>query len=400
MVTFYTKLIIHIKRSSLKQFSNPTLHQPINQNLKTSQRHPSNELNYHEYIYNQLYTLNRKNINNFSNNSTKFYLNNSPTETTINGSLQNTGETTNSHKFKNKTGSIKSRFSMNTSKLSQSYNWLTSNFCCCLTTPERDRARRQSTYNRKNRNNSYNSVININFRKCILSVPADNTSVSSFYGNGEKRFTDYRACKNDDHNNYELNTLNESAAGEIKPVNFRNRSNRTLSTGVTNHRRNSNVHNKLKRRNASFSFRSNSLLSRTTKSNSFFYAQKNEQNCESLNYQNLRIKRNRKAARMLGILIAAFTICWLPFTVVYPLSQFYPNLLPDYVHAIIWWLGYLNSSINPFLYVYSNRNIRRSVRNLFYTRFLYLFCRNKNKRNDSLTHNTSTRRIIGRHNNY
>ena len=79
---------------------------------------------------------------------------------------------------------------------------------------------------------------------------------------------------------------------------------------------------------------------------------------ENSSYQNLRLKRNRKAARMLGILVAAFSICWLPFTIYYPLSQFYPNLLPHGANIVIWWMGYLNSTINPFLYVYSNKNIR------------------------------------------
>ena len=75
-------------------------------------------------------------------------------------------------------------------------------------------------------------------------------------------------------------------------------------------------------------------------------------------YRQLRLKRNRKAARMLGLLVAAFLICWLPYTICYPLSQFWPDLIPNYATIIIWWMGYLNSTINPFLYVYSNKNIR------------------------------------------
>lgn len=79
---------------------------------------------------------------------------------------------------------------------------------------------------------------------------------------------------------------------------------------------------------------------------------------EVSNYQNLRLKRNRKAARMLGLLVASFTICWLPYTIVYPFCQFYKTVLPNWFVSIVWWMGYLNSTINPFLYVYSNKNIR------------------------------------------
>lgn len=79
---------------------------------------------------------------------------------------------------------------------------------------------------------------------------------------------------------------------------------------------------------------------------------------DSTDYRALRIKRNRKAARMLGLLVAMFSVCWLPFVIGYPLNYFQPGLFSTEVNLIIWWLGYLNSTINPFLYVYSNKNIR------------------------------------------
>lgn len=47
---------------------------------------------------------------------------------------------------------------------------------------------------------------------------------------------------------------------------------------------------------------------------------------ENSAYQKARIKRNRKAARMLGFLIAAFSVCWLPYCVSFPISQFLPDL--------------------------------------------------------------------------
>ncbi|RNA40681.1 histamine H1 receptor [Brachionus plicatilis] len=80
---------------------------------------------------------------------------------------------------------------------------------------------------------------------------------------------------------------------------------------------------------------------------------------ETSNYQNLRLKRNRKAARMLGLLVASFSICWLPYTIIYPFCQFYKTFFPNWFVSIVWWMGYINSTINPFLYVYSNKNIRQ-----------------------------------------
>lgn len=53
--------------------------------------------------------------------------------------------------------------------------------------------------------------------------------------------------------------------------------------------------------------------------------------------------------------------------------------MPNYVTLVIWWMGYMNSAINPFLYVYSNKNIRRSVRAVFCKRIVYS-CTSHNER--------------------
>ncbi|CAM4775349.1 unnamed protein product [Rotaria magnacalcarata] len=74
-----------------------------------------------------------------------------------------------------------------------------------------------------------------------------------------------------------------------------------------------------------------------------------------------RLRRNQKASRMLGILLAVFLICWLPFTISYPAMIFYPNQSSPLLESIIFWLGYVNSLLNPFLYVYSSRNFRQAV---------------------------------------
>ena len=361
MVTFYTKLIVHIKSSSLNHLSNQTLHLQENGSsikrcapTKLNQNFTLNEPSYHDFIYNQLYSLNRKSINTIAKNCKKYYLNNSPTEVSINNNF-----------LQNAIHNSKKSNSLNKQKL------------CCFSSSDKQQRKHSSA----RKNSSANNVININFRKCNLSIPADNVSVSSS-SSFEKR-AENKGLFND--NLYELD-------GTIKEPRLKTK---RVSYGDLAIRQ---------RNNSKPGFSTLSLKVRSLKiknrSNSLYYAQnsveQNFENCESFNYQSLRIKRNRKAARMLGILVAAFTVCWLPFCTIYPLSQFFPELLPGYVTAFIWWLGYLNSAINPFLYVYSNRNIRRSVKNLFLERLFNLFRSNTFRRN-SLNQNIS-RRSFARNN--
>jgi hypothetical protein len=40
---------------------------------------------------------------------------------------------------------------------------------------------------------------------------------------------------------------------------------------------------------------------------------------------------------------------------------FYPGKFPPEIESIIFWFGYVNSLLNPFLYVYSSRNFRQAI---------------------------------------
>lgn len=70
------------------------------------------------------------------------------------------------------------------------------------------------------------------------------------------------------------------------------------------------------------------------------------------------LKRERKAAKTLGLIMGVFLFCWLPFfcvNVAHPLKGYSIN--PLILEASMW-LGYANSSLNPFLYALFNKNYR------------------------------------------
>uniref|UniRef100_A0A8C6NI47 G-protein coupled receptors family 1 profile domain-containing protein n=1 Tax=Nothobranchius furzeri TaxID=105023 RepID=A0A8C6NI47_NOTFU len=72
------------------------------------------------------------------------------------------------------------------------------------------------------------------------------------------------------------------------------------------------------------------------------------------------MKREGKAAKTLGIIMGVFIIFWMPFFTLNIVDPF-----TDYsTEVVIWdvflWLGYINSSLNPFLYGLFNSCFRRA----------------------------------------
>ncbi|XP_016319084.1 5-hydroxytryptamine receptor 7-like [Sinocyclocheilus anshuiensis] len=90
-------------------------------------------------------------------------------------------------------------------------------------------------------------------------------------------------------------------------------------------------------------------------------------------------KREQKAAATLGIVVGAFTICWLPFFLLSTARPFICgtecSCVPLWVERTLLWLGYANSLINPFIYAFFNRDLRTTYRSLLSCRY-----RNINRR--------------------
>ncbi|KAF6209235.1 hypothetical protein GE061_014980 [Apolygus lucorum] len=78
-----------------------------------------------------------------------------------------------------------------------------------------------------------------------------------------------------------------------------------------------------------------------------------------------KMKRERKAARTLGIIMSAFLACWLPFFLWYLSTALCgPETCktPHVVVAIMFWVGYFNSALNPIIYAYFNREFRAAFK--------------------------------------
>ncbi|XP_035212157.1 alpha-2Da adrenergic receptor-like [Stegodyphus dumicola] len=75
--------------------------------------------------------------------------------------------------------------------------------------------------------------------------------------------------------------------------------------------------------------------------------------------------RERRATLILGLIMAAFILAWLPFFVLYVLEALCAscNIEPT-GFATAFWLGYCNSALNPIIYTIFNRDFRRAFKKI------------------------------------
>ena len=77
--------------------------------------------------------------------------------------------------------------------------------------------------------------------------------------------------------------------------------------------------------------------------------------------------RELKIAKMLGIVVLCFVICWLPFeiiNVVILIDEGVETCAVELADTVSCWLAYLHSSLNPLLYAFTGSEFRRAFRKL------------------------------------
>ena len=88
--------------------------------------------------------------------------------------------------------------------------------------------------------------------------------------------------------------------------------------------------------------------------------------------------KERKATKTLGVIMGAFTVCWLPFFILALIKPFcdHPSTcIPQWLNSLFLWLGYTNSFSNPIIYARFNRDFRGPFRQI-----LSCSCRGINSR--------------------
>ncbi|KAK2142435.1 hypothetical protein LSH36_954g00011 [Paralvinella palmiformis] len=78
-----------------------------------------------------------------------------------------------------------------------------------------------------------------------------------------------------------------------------------------------------------------------------------------------------KATVTLASVVLAFAICWVPYFVLFTAKPFLRSPINVHLDLFCLWLGYVNSSINPFLYAFYNSAFREGFVNVLCRRCPY-----------------------------
>ncbi|XP_044513658.1 5-hydroxytryptamine receptor 1A [Gracilinanus agilis] len=99
------------------------------------------------------------------------------------------------------------------------------------------------------------------------------------------------------------------------------------------------------------------------------FEKKNERNIEAK--RKMALARERKTVKTLGIIMGTFILCWLPFFIVALVLPFCESSchMPDSLGAIINWLGYSNSLLNPVIYAYFNKDFQSAFKKIVRCKF-------------------------------
>uniref|UniRef100_A0A1I8H4H3 Histamine H1 receptor n=1 Tax=Macrostomum lignano TaxID=282301 RepID=A0A1I8H4H3_9PLAT len=89
-----------------------------------------------------------------------------------------------------------------------------------------------------------------------------------------------------------------------------------------------------------------------------------QDNSESSFKRSSSLKKDIKAVRQLGVIMGAFTACFLPYFVIFVVVAFCHDCISSDLMLALTWVGYANSTLNPALYPLCNQTFRRKFRSM------------------------------------
>ena len=72
----------------------------------------------------------------------------------------------------------------------------------------------------------------------------------------------------------------------------------------------------------------------------------------------------------LSYIIFSYLLCWVPFHFVFDISAIAPELVPEPIYTFTFWATYFNSTLNPFLYAYSNKEFKQAFKKVMKCRWV------------------------------
>ncbi|KAL3887761.1 hypothetical protein ACJMK2_000154 [Sinanodonta woodiana] len=70
--------------------------------------------------------------------------------------------------------------------------------------------------------------------------------------------------------------------------------------------------------------------------------------------------RERRMFITLTYILTGYLICWFPFYVTFDTYAWRPELVPEWLYTLFFWMTYFNSTLNPFIYAYTSNKFRRT----------------------------------------
>lgn len=97
----------------------------------------------------------------------------------------------------------------------------------------------------------------------------------------------------------------------------------------------------------------------STGQNSTVFTIENVQACRPQRLSK-QLKREKRIFITLTYILSSYMICWFPFYIAFDVSAWQPDLVPAGLYSFFFWSTYVNSTLNPLIYAYTNKEFREA----------------------------------------